>query len=141
MREARRIAELEREFGRKIESGEVKCSGCNGVGFNQFESECEGCEGRGHRTELVFAECGHSVESEECINEGCTRCITTECENLREPNQDRCKECLDNAAYWKRQYDAEHRHEPYTREEIMDCYSDPTEHAKRDILLSYLGDK
>lgn len=64
-------------------------------------------------------------------------CETYECDNPRMGLEDRCVECVDTEAYYRAQYEAEKP--PYTREEIMDAYSDATERAKRDILLERLG--
>lgn len=128
-------AKLEKLTGRKVERADVQCSMCAGVGFDQF-GECEVCEGKRYTREWVF-ECGHPVESEDCIDEGCLRCTTPECDNDRELTDDRCAECLTDAAYWKAQWDA--RPQEYTREEIESAYSDPTESAKREILLRRLG--
>jgi hypothetical protein len=132
-REQLRMEEKSRELGRKIVEDKVDCSLCGANGFDQF-GECEKCEGRRFTKEWVFEECGHEVESEDCINEGCLICVTTECENRKEPNEDRCKECLDTAAYWKAQYDREHH---YTREEIMDVYHDDPH--KREVVLHEMG--
>ena len=51
-----------------------------------------------------------------------------------------CVHCLTEQQrtqdYWRAQYLREHHP---TREEIEDCYSDPTERSKRDILIERLG--
>lgn len=49
-----------------------------------------------------------------------------------------CANCVANEAYWRRQWEAYGRREVanrYSREDILDAYSHPTEQAKRDSLL------
>jgi len=50
-------------------------------------------------------------------------------------NGEPCHECAANEAYWLREWKRHGKHEVYTEDEIRDCYSDPTESAKRSALL------
>lgn len=70
-----------------------------------------------------------------CKNEWCDRSLT---ESDEEDGQ--CAHCAAEqakaAAYWRKQYDREPR---YTREEIDDVYSGPTDEHKREVMFHELG--
>lgn len=56
------------QTGRGIQLDEIQCVGCNGVGFNAWEEDCEACDGRGTVVEYVFADsiCDHEVPMCDC---------------------------------------------------------------------------
>lgn len=49
-----------------------------------------------------------------------------------------CNSCVEHEADL-RKWARSQRFEPYTENEIRDCYSDPTEASKRNILLARCG--
>jgi len=65
---------------REVRGDQVQCSMCAGMKFSQFEDPCENCKGEGYVNALVFVDCGHVVDSNECMDHGChARCV--ECGN------------------------------------------------------------
>lgn len=70
---------------RPTEERQIECRMCSGLGSNMFETICEACAGEGRVMEIVYADCGHLVISDDCL-EGCI-CemdvdLQTRCSNL-----------------------------------------------------------
>jgi RecJ-like exonuclease len=57
---------------RATETARVACRNCDGHGFWTYEDPCTACAGDGSLIETVYAACGHVVDTEDCLNAGCT---------------------------------------------------------------------
>ena len=60
-----------RQDERATELAKVDCHPCNGNGFSQFEDPCQNCGGERTVKARVYSDCGHEVESEDCLENGC----------------------------------------------------------------------